>query len=158
MKPASLKQIKDELATLTPGDLATLTARLISYKKEIKELATYELFYKNDEQEYIQDVQNELADIFEDVNTDRLYFAKKTLRKIVRIANKFCKFTKEKTSEIDIYIFVCRKMLELKIVNKGSQQINNLYTSQLKKIDTLLIGLHPDLQHDYKQMTENIRL
>ncbi len=158
MKPASLKQIKDEIATLSPQELATLTTRLISHKKEIKELVTYELFYKNDEQEYIQDVQNELSGIFEDVNTERLYFAKKTLRKVVRIANKFCKFTREKTTEIDIYIFVCKKMLELAIVNKGSQQINNLYASQLKKIDSLVSGLHPDLQHDYKKMTGDIRL
>jgi hypothetical protein len=156
MKTASVKEIKQELEVLSHEELMQLCLRLIKFKKETKELTGYLLFNAHNEPEYIEQVKELLEELFEEVNTKNLYIAKKNLRKIIRFAGKYIKYSDEVTTEIDLLIFVCHKMKTLKIDYKKSVQLQNLYAAQLKKISKGIATLHEDLQYDYLKEVNNL--
>src|SRR4030095_3022386 len=142
MKAASVHEIKQELSATKPAGLLELCLRLARFKKENKELLTYLLFEAHDEQGYINSIKKEVDDLFETINLSHLYFAKKTLRKIVRVINKYCRYSGNKQTEIDLRIYFCKKLKISGIPFHRNTVISNLYESQLKKINTLLSSLH----------------
>ena len=149
MRSANVHEIKQELLTLKPAQLAELCLRLARFKKENKELLTYLLFEAHDEQGYIKSVQAEIDELFDTVNASHLYFARKTLRKIVRVINKFSRYSGSKQTDIELRIYFCGKLKDSGIPIRQNPVISNLYDNQLKKITTVLSALHEDLQHDY---------
>lgn len=149
MKAASINDIKQELAPVKPHALAELCLRLAKFKKENKELLTYLLFEAYDEDAYIVGIKKEVDELFDTINLSHLYFAKKTLRKIIRTINKYCRYSGIKTTEIELRIYFCKKLKTSGIPFRRNTVINNLYESQLKKINTSLETLHEDLQYDY---------
>ena len=157
MKTASVKEIKQELTAYTQAELLELCMRLIKFKKENKELVTYKVFEAGDEQNYVRSVQEMLDEIFLDVNTSQPYYAKKTLRKIVRTANRYIKYSPEPTSEAEILMHVCQKIQSLGLKLKKNTQILNLYNGLVKRIDKAIQGMHEDLQYDYQRDMEAIR-
>ncbi|MBL7744026.1 MAG: hypothetical protein JNN00_11175 [Chitinophagaceae bacterium] len=155
MKSATIHEIKQELLTLKPAQLVELNLRLGRFKKENKELLTYLLFEAHDEQGYIQGIKKEIDDEFAAINLSHLYFARKTLRKIVRIINKYCRYSGSKQTEVELRIYFCLQLKESGIPIERNPVINNLYLSQLKKINSVLATLHEDLQYDYlREMAE----
>lgn len=151
MRSSSLQEIKQELSTLKPAELSALCLRLGRFKKENKELLTYLLFEAHDEEGYIRSIKEEIEELFTTINLSQLYFAKKTLRKIVRIINKYSRYSGNKQTDLELRIFFCQQLLESGIPFKRNTVLNNLYNSQLKKINAVLFTLHEDLQHDYKK-------
>jgi len=65
MKPVTIKKIKDELNYKSSQELIELCLLLSKFKKENKELLTYLLFDKDDEETYIPNFEN-LKTIFLD--------------------------------------------------------------------------------------------
>ncbi|MBL7739419.1 MAG: hypothetical protein JNK14_09375 [Chitinophagaceae bacterium] len=151
MKSATIHEIKQELLTLKPAQLVELNLRLGRFKKENKELLTYLLFEANDEQGYVQGIKKEIDDEFAAINLSHLYFAKKTLRKIARVINKYCRYSGSKQTEVELRIYFCLQLKESGIPIERNPVINNLYLSQLKKINTVLATMHEDLQYDYRR-------
>lgn len=149
MKTATIHEIKQELSAIKSAELIELCLRLARFKKENKELLTYLLFEAHDEQGYINSIKKEIDDLFETINLSHLYFAKKTLRKIVRTINKYCRYSGNKQTEIESRIYFCQKLKSSGIPFHNNIVISNLYASQLKKINTVLATLHEDLQYDY---------
>lgn len=156
MKSATIHEIKQELQTLKPTELTELCLRLGRFKKENKELMTYLLFEAHDEQGYIQGIKKEIDDEFAAINLSHLYFAKKTLRKIVRIINKYCRYSSSKQTEVELRIYFCLQLKESDIPIERNPVINNLYHSQLKKINAVLATLHEDLQYDYRREMDEL--
>lgn len=156
MKAATLKEIKGELQQLAHKDLVELCIRLARFKKENKELLTYHLFEAADGPGYVNAVKETLADMFETVNKSNLYFAKKTLRKIVRTAARFIRYSDEPPAEADILIYCCSQMNRLGLDFTKSNSLQNLYNAQLKKIKKAIENMHPDLQYDYRQQLQNL--
>lgn len=154
MKTASLKEIKAELENTAPAALLELCLRLTKFKKENKELLTYLMFEASDERSYVAGVNALLDEIFETVNKSQLYFAKKAIRKIVRIANRYIKYSDSKTTEPDVLIHVCEKINELGLDLKRNTALHNIYLSQLKKIKKAVAAMHEDEQYDYLKMLE----
>ncbi len=158
MKSAAVHEIKQELTNLKPAQLTELCLRLARFKKENKELLTYLLFEADDEQGYINSIKKETDDLFETINLSHLYYAKKTLRKIVRVINRYCRYSGNKQTEIEVRIYFCSKLKKSGIPFKRNTIISNMYDSQLKKINTIIATLHEDLQYDYlkqlKPLTE----
>jgi hypothetical protein len=154
MKSATIHEIKQELSTLKPAQMVELCLRLGRFKKENKELLTYLLFEANDEQGYSNSVKQEIDDLFETINLSHLYFAKKTLRKIVRVINKYCRYSGSKQTELELRIYFCQKLKDSGIPFTRNTVISNLYDSQLKKIHAVLSALHEDLQYDYSRQIE----
>ncbi len=156
MKTASLKEIKAELENTAPAVLLELCLRLTKFKKENKELLTYLMFEASDERSYVAGVNALLDELFETVNKSQLYFAKKTIRKIVRIANRYIKYSDSKTTEPDVLIHVCEKINELGLDFKRNTALHNIYLSQLKKIKKAVATMHEDEQYDYLKMLERL--
>jgi hypothetical protein len=157
MKSATIHEIKQELLKVKPAQLVELCLRLGKFKKENKELLTYLLFEEHDESGYISGIKKEIDEQFAAINLSQLYFAKKSLRKIVRIINKYCRYSGSKQTEVELRIYFCVQLKESGIQIDRNPVINNLYLSQLKKINTVLSTLHEDLQYDYlKEMEELI--
>jgi len=157
MKAATIHEIKQELATIKPAALADLCLRLAKFKKENKELLTYLLFEAHNEQEYIKSVKQEIDELFADMNQSHLYFAKKTLRKILRIINKYCRYSSSKQTEVELRLYFCVTLNASGISLHRNTVITNLYQSQLKKVHAILDTLHEDLRYDYYKELELLK-
>ena len=156
MKAASVHEIKQELSGRKPAELIELCQRLSRFKKENKELLTYLLFEAHDEAGFIAGIKKETEELFGEINLSHLYFAKKSLRKIVRIINKYSRYSGQKETELQLRLHFCECLKNSGIPVARNAVINNLYLSQRKKIAGLLAGLHEDLQYDYRREIEKL--
>lgn len=156
MKAASVKEIKSALEIIPPGQLMEICVRLIKFKKENKELATYLLFDETDETGYVNNVKASLNSLFEEVNKTNLYFAKKTLRKIVRTAAKFIRYSGQATTEVELLLHVAEQTVLLQLPMHKNTSLQNIYLGVIRKINKAVQGLHEDLQYDYLRQLEAI--
>src|SRR3954463_7493260 len=116
MKAATVNELRKEIRNADPETLQEICLRLIKYKKENKELATYLIFEAADEQAYVAAVKEEIEEQFQSVpKGGNAYFIKKSLRKILRFVNRQIKYSGNATSELDIRIFFCLKVKEAKV-------------------------------------------
>lgn len=151
MKAASLNEIKKELLAQDEGTIQELCMRLAKYKKENKELLTYLLFEAHNEPAYIENVKEELNEMFTELPAGNLYLSKKVLRKILRFANKQIRYSGIKLTELELRIFFCVKVKETRIPLQTGTVLFNLYQQQLKKIYAVLEKLPEDIQGDYER-------
>jgi hypothetical protein len=149
MRTATIHELKQELTNIPPAQLAELCLRLVKFKKENKELLTYLLFEANDKQHYTDSVKKEIDEQFVDINSRNLYFAKKTIRKILRITNKHIRYTSSKEVEAELLLYFCVTLNQSGIPFKKSTALANLYASQVKKITAAVQTMHEDLQYEY---------
>jgi hypothetical protein len=156
MKAASINDIKKELATKDVDELRDLCLRLTKYKKDNKELLTYLLYEASDENAYIENVKADMDELFETVRKENLYYAKKNLRKILRMVNKQIRYSGVKQTELELRIHFCATLKSSGIRFQTSQVLVNLYQQQLKKIQASLTKLPEDLQYDYMQSIANL--
>ncbi|MBI1341881.1 MAG: hypothetical protein GC171_02990 [Terrimonas sp.] len=151
MKTATVQEIKQELSSLKPKELIDLSLRLARFKKENKELMTFLLFEAHDEAGYVAGIKLEVDELFTTINTAHLYFAKKTIRKILRYINKYIRYTGSKEVETELLIYFCKKLKESGIPFDQNLALHNLYLNQVRKIKKSIQGLHEDIQHDYRK-------
>jgi hypothetical protein len=136
MKVSSLSELKKELHELPQKQLMELCLSLAKYKK--------------DKQSFVTAIKQEIDEHFAELKFQtNLYFVKKSLRKLLRILTKYCKYMGDKASATDVHIYFCVKLKASNIPYHKSQLLINMYEQQLKKINTLILGLHEDLQQDY---------
>src|SRR5436190_203424 len=115
MTTASIQEIKKELRSHDAESLQELCVRLAKYKKENKELLNYLLFEAHNEQAYVENVKEEIHELFKTVPaSSNVYFIKKSLRKILRFTNKQIKYSGITQTELEVRIFFCTKVKELK--------------------------------------------
>lgn len=156
MKTATISELKNELKTRHPRQIAEICIRLAKFKKENKELLTYLLFDADDEEGYIQNVKEEIAAQFEALNKSNLYIAKKMIRKILRNTNKYIRYSGDKRTEVEVLIFYCKKLRRCGVPLHKSMVLGNLYFKQIQKINKALATLHEDLQYDYSSDIEEL--
>ena len=150
MKAATAQEIKKELATMPATELADLCLRLARFKKENKELLSYLLFDAQDEEQFVLNIKEEIDEQFSGINTSHLYYAKKSLRKILKIINKYCRYSSITETEIILRIHFCVRLKESGISLRRDKVITKMYQMQLTKIKTLVSTLHEDLQYDFR--------
>jgi gas vesicle protein len=158
MKAASISEIKKELKDISPVELIELCLRLTRHKKENKELVTYLLFEAHDMEQFIKNIKEEMDNSFSQINLSNVYFAKKSLRKILRTANKFIRFAANKATEVELLLHYCTNFKGLNKVWNKSTALTNLYNSQLKKIESSIAVMHEDLQHDYLKELQRLEI
>lgn len=149
MKAATINELKQELVNSSPTQLTELCLRLARFKKENKELLTYLLFEAHDTAGYIKSVKEEMDSQFEGMNKSNVYFVKKTLRKIIRTAAKYTRYSGLATVEIELLIYFLATMKNLNIPIDKNPVLTNIYQNQLKKVNKAIDTLHEDLQYDY---------
>ena len=157
MKPASIKEIKEELQALNSPDLADLLMRLGKFKKENKELLTYLLLYKQDEQRYIAEIKESMHIMFTEVNIKASYITKKNLRKILRTTNRYIKYTPEKETEIELLFFFIEELNVLGIDIPKIAALQKLHATVMSRIQKNILSLHEDLQYDYNKKFEELK-
>lgn len=149
MKAATIQEIKQELTVVPPSKLLELCLRLAKFKKDNKELLTYLLFEAHDEAGYIENVKADMDTQFAAINQSNVYFAKKSLRKILRTTAKYIRHTGSKQAEVELLLYFCGSLAKSSIPVQKNTVLNNLYQFQLKKIAKTIATLHEDLQYDY---------
>lgn len=149
MKTSSVSEIKQELLNTPQKQLIELCLQLAKYKKENKELLSYLLFESSDLETYIKNVKADIDEQFENINKDNLYFAKKSLRKILRVTLKYIRHTSSKQAEVELLIYFCNALKNSGIAMRKSTALTNLYNQQIKKIHKAIDTMHEDLQYDY---------
>jgi hypothetical protein len=157
MESASISNIKNEAATLSKDQLVALVLRLTKHKKENKELTSYLLFYRDDENSFVTDAKQEISELFSEVNRHHPYLAKKTLRKILRLIAMYNKFTTHKTTQVELLLHYCTLFRQLPAVIRQSNVLYNTYLRHLEKLQKMLLLLHEDVQWDYKEALEQLR-
>ncbi len=156
MKAATIHEIKSEISSLPAAELAELCIRLAKFKKENKELLTYLLFESFDEQAYVENIKTGMLEQFEEINQSNLFFVKKSLRKILRLLNKYIRYTASVETEVKLLLFFCTTLKNSGIPVEKNTVIKNMYQAQLKKIAKAIAGMHEDLQYEYVKELESL--
>ena len=154
MKPARITDIKNELKYLSEKELIEVCLTMAKYKKESKELLTYLLFEARDEEQYIKGVCEEITLQFSEINFQSWYYAKKSIRKILRLAKKQIRFSKQKATEVEILMHFCVEMKSMPLSYTRSTVMHNLYDRQVAAIRKAISTMHEDMQYDYLQELE----
>ena len=157
MKAVSLNEIKKELAGLDSKSLQELCVRLAKYKVENKELLTYLLFEAHNESSYISMVKAEVDELFDTLPKGNVYYIKKSLRKILRITNKQVKYSGLATTEVELRLYFCLKIISAGIPLHQSQVLTNLFEKQVRKIESVIEKLPEDLRYDYQSDLESLK-
>ena len=157
MKAATVVQIKKELQQRNPEELLGLCLRLSKFKKENKELLTYLLFEADHEAGYIESVKAEIDDAFALINTNSYFYIKKSVRKILRNVKKYIRYSGNKETEVNLLLYFCQKLKELKPPMSRNTTLLNLYERQLLFVEKKITLLHVDLQYDYGLLIAKLR-
>ena len=158
MKASTIHELKAELEHFSQPDLMALCLRMARFKKENKELLTYLIFMGHDEQAFVESIKAEMDAQFIEIPTDHnLYFVKKSVRKILRITNKFIRYSGDRTTAVTLLLYFCSKLKESGIRMEESAALTNLYALQQSKIEKMLPLLHEDLQYDFRKEMDRLR-
>ena len=110
MKTASIVTLRKALAHLDRQALQQLCLRLARFKLENKELLTYLIFESEDELQYVQGIKSQLDKLFDEINTNRYFFIKKSVRKILRRIRKFFRYSNAPETEVELSLYFCCKV------------------------------------------------
>lgn len=158
MKASSVSEIKKELSQLKPVELLEVCMKLARFKKENKELLTYLLFESYNESEFIENLKKEVEEQFLEINKTNYYFIKKSVRKILRNINKHIRYSGKKETEIELRIHYCKMLQKIKPSISQNVVLVNIYQRQIELIKKTISTLHEDLQFDYEQNMEELKL
>lgn len=156
MQIANISHIKKELQHKSQEELVELCLRLSKFKKENKELLNYLLFMESDRTNYIEQVKDQIDTDFEQINTTKYYWIKKTVRKVLRYTKKQIRFTLQKEVSIELLIHFCFRLKAIEPSIMENKTLLNLYNRQINTIQKDLNKLHEDLQYDYKLQLEKL--
>ncbi|WP_040280894.1 hypothetical protein [Psychroserpens damuponensis] len=155
MKAVSVVTIRKELKHKSNEELAELCLRLSRFKKENKELLTYLLFEADSEQGYIETVKAEIDEQFEIINTNSYFYIKKSVRKILRNTKKYIRYSLNKETEVELLLYFCKKLKEMKPSMRRNTTLTNLYDRNIEAITKKVLKLHEDLQYDYQNILQD---
>ena len=158
MKAASVTHIKKELNELDKKRVVELCLKLAAFKKENKEFLTYLLFESDYEDGYILSIQNEMDEAFQNINRSNYYLMKKSVRKILKNTKKYVRYSKKTETEVELLIHFCKRMKELEPSIKFNTVLSNTFYRQLAISKNKILSLHEDLQYDYSQEIESLKL
>ena len=156
MKAVTIKELKEELSDCAPKDLRDLCLRLARFKKENKELLAYLLFESSDEALYIERVEKEVDDQFEQINRKSYRFIKKSFSKILRLIRKYSRYSQKKETEVELLVYFCTKLKKFSPSVNRNTGLQNFYEKQIAVIRKKASQLHEDLQFDYNIELEKL--
>ena len=156
MLSSSSSEIKKELQHLDHEELVKVALRLARFKKENKQLLHYILFAAHEPLDYAAEVKEAMNEALQNLNTNSAFLAKKTLRKVLRIAADHIRFSnhEEVAAEITLHALSILNALPAKLMR--AMVIANMKKAQLKKMEAILAELHPDLGYEYRNRFEAI--
>jgi len=157
MKTATITEIKRALNQSEKSELIAMCLHLAKFKKETKELLTYLLFEASDERTYIQEVKRELAGSFADINHSNYYFIKKGVRKILKRAKTYIRYSKKVETELEIILHFCELLANFQPSIKKNNVLLNIFERELIRMEKVTEKVHEEIQRDYIREIEGIR-
>ncbi len=157
MKTATIVQLKKELTLLPKEALIEACLTVGKYKKENKELLSYLLFEKDDEETFIAELKTEISEAFKNIETSSFYYIKKSVRKILKDIKKHIKFSKKKETEVRLLIHFCEELNKMEPLRKWNITLSNIYDRQLALLEKAKNTLHEDLQYDFEDQIEALK-
>lgn len=157
MRTASLPKIRKELQSLSPDELVFLINRLARFKKDNKELLSYLLFDAHNEPEYVLSVKDEIEQQFETINTRNLYWARKGIRRILKLTNKYIRYSGQIGTEIELRAHFCRTLRVSGIPFDRSVALRNLYQREVERVEKAVKKLHDDEQLDFVEILDGLK-
>ncbi len=158
MKTLTVKEIRQELGYLSQKEMIEICLRLSRFKKENKELLTYLLVEKQDEETFIEGVKKQMDEQFENINTKTFYFIKKSVRKILASTKKYNRYSQNKETEAELLLYFCHKLKKFRPSVLRSSPMKSLYLRQMDAIKKLVSNLHEDLQYDFQIEIDELEL
>ena len=156
MKAATIVTIRKALTHLDRQALQQLCLRLARFKLENKELLTYLIFESEDELQYVQSIKSQLDKLFDEINTNRYFFIKKSVRKILRRIRKFSRYSNASETEVELLLYFCCKMKTIQPSIFNNKTLTNLYNRQVEASRKKTLKLHEDLQYEYQLQIEKL--
>ncbi len=156
MNTPKLVEIKKALQYANREELIEMTIKLAQHKVENKELLHYLLFDAHNEEVFVDEVKQYLTKEFEVVNTKNYYWMRKSIRKLLKEMKKYIRFSKVKSTEIELHLHFLALMLQLKPSILKDKRLRGLYERNLAFVDKKISGVHEDLQFDYQQAREDL--
>ncbi|MEM8526288.1 MAG: hypothetical protein AAGG68_16725 [Bacteroidota bacterium] len=156
MKAATVRELKTELSQYSQKELVDICLRLSKFKKENKELLTYLLYEASNEENYITSVKNEIDAQFEQINSRSFYLIKKSVRKILRTAKKYIRYSQKKETEVEVLLHFCHQLNQFQPSIRRNRTLLNLYQRQVESIRKTISKLHEDLQYDYEMESNEL--
>lgn len=150
MKTASIHQLKSELHAMEPQQIAEICLKLAKFKKENKEYLDYLVWGSVDSEQYVEDLKSEISDMFQNIQVDRnFYLVKKSIRKIQRFVNRYCKYLIEKELCCELRMFFIESLIQFIQDWNCRAQAQKIVQAELSKIEAFIGKLHEDYQFDY---------
>ena len=144
---------------LPPKRLQELCLRLAKHKKENKDLLAFLLFEDDSRPVFIGEVKAEIeAELSVIAAQGNLYYVKKSLRRVLRSLNRYIKFIDDKTQSAELLVWFCMKIRAYKLPMRQSAQLRNLFEQQVKKAEKLVSSLHEDVQQDFLEDLNKLKL
>lgn len=156
MKTATVSQLKKELNQIPQPELVELCLRLSKFKKENKELLTYLLYEASNEDGFIEGVKEEISLEFTNINTNSYHYIKKSVRKILRRAKTYIRYSKQKETEVALLLHFCKELKAMQPSYTNNVSLTNIFNRQITAIHKALVTLHEDLQYDYRLEMDNL--
>jgi hypothetical protein len=153
----SISDIKKELKDLSKEELLEHCMSLAKYKKDNKEFLNYLIFEAHDVETFVMSIKTEIDEHFSAISQPNLYLVKKSLRKILRIINRYIKYIGSKEKEAELVIYFLTKLKNSGIPYHKNKMIVNLYNVQIKRLHICISKLHEDLQYDLKREMEELK-
>lgn len=158
MYTAGVREIRQELEAQSPKELINIIQRLARFKKENKELLTFLLFEAHDLDGHLAAVREELLTSMLDIQPERIYLAKKTVRKALRIANKHIRLIGSKAAEAEIRLHVCRLLQQSGLPIERNPVLLRIFQTQMRTARKAIDTLHEDLQWELLREADRIEI
>ncbi|MEO7176226.1 MAG: hypothetical protein ABIV51_10020 [Saprospiraceae bacterium] len=156
MPTAGLSDIKKKINTFSSKELVELLLKISKYKKENKEFLSYLLFDADNQDLFIEQLKSEIDTFYEELTPRTEYNTKKSLRKMIRLMNKYLKFASNKATETEIRLHFCFQWKVAKLSIRSSSSLGKIFIGQVEKVRKLIPSLHEDLQYDYGRELEGL--
>src|SRR5688500_11076753 len=128
MKFAGVQAIKKELQLRPPKKLQERCLRLAKYKKDNKELLAFLLLESNEKRGFIDALRSDLNEEFTELESqNNLFYTKKSLRRILRMLNRYIKYIDDKALALELIIWFCHQVRDHKIPVNRSRHLEKIY-------------------------------
>jgi len=148
-KTPSIAVLKKELSYRSEQEIIDFCVTLIKFNRENKELLNYLLIDEVEKEVFLNEIKITISANFLDINFRSYHILRKSVRKILKLTKKYIKLINEPIKELTLLIHFNQELISCLPKLKNYPSIENYFISNIKKMESIVAKLHPDLQYDY---------